>query len=74
LLIESEAGYKALLLTADSPVLGRRWNETRNAFHLPAHLDIPVFGKAAILTGMRSEEFFASLNGENKFCWLRKRS
>ena len=32
------AGYKAIVLTADTPVLGNRERDTRNAFSLPAHL------------------------------------
>lgn len=33
-----EAGYKAIVVTVDSPVLGRRYRDMRNLFHLPAHL------------------------------------
>ncbi|MBS2005795.1 MAG: alpha-hydroxy-acid oxidizing protein [Cyanobacteria bacterium SZAS TMP-1] len=32
------AGYKALVVTVDSPILGRRERDIRNAFHLPQHL------------------------------------
>jgi 4-hydroxymandelate oxidase len=32
------AGYKALVLTVDSPILGRRERDLRNGFHLPEHL------------------------------------
>lgn len=39
------AGYKAIVLTVDSPVLGRRFRDMRNLFHLPQHL------KASNLTG-----------------------
>ncbi len=35
------AGYKALFLSVDVPVLGRRLNEYRNEFTLPDHLDFP---------------------------------
>jgi 4-hydroxymandelate oxidase len=34
------AGCKALVLTVDSPLLGRRENDVRNRFHLPKHLAI----------------------------------
>ena len=33
-----KAGYKALVLTVDSPVLGRREKDVRNKFSLPAGL------------------------------------
>lgn len=37
------AGYKALMLTVDTPVLGRRNLEIRNQFKLPNHLKIANF-------------------------------
>jgi (S)-2-hydroxy-acid oxidase len=36
-------GYKAVLLTVDTPVLGRRNLEIRNQFKLPSHLKIANF-------------------------------
>ncbi|KAJ9656460.1 hypothetical protein H2198_004919 [Neophaeococcomyces mojaviensis] len=38
-----KAGYKAVLLTVDTPYLGRRNLEIRNQFKLPAHLKIANF-------------------------------
>lgn len=35
------AGYKALFLSVDVPVLGRRLNEYRNEFTLPDELNFP---------------------------------
>lgn len=32
------AGFKAIVFTVDSPVLGRRFRDMRNLFHLPSHL------------------------------------
>lgn len=32
------AGYKAIVVTVDSPVLGRRYRDIRNLFHLPSNL------------------------------------
>jgi 4-hydroxymandelate oxidase len=32
------AGYQALVVTVDSPILGRRERDLRNGFHLPDHL------------------------------------
>ncbi|KAK7905411.1 hypothetical protein LTR67_000133 [Exophiala xenobiotica] len=40
-----KAGYKAVLLTVDTPMLGRRNLEIRNQFKLPAHLSIPNFAQ-----------------------------
>ncbi|KIV80932.1 hypothetical protein PV11_08397 [Exophiala sideris] len=40
-----KAGYKAVLLTVDTPMLGRRNLEIRNQFKLPSHLSIPNFAE-----------------------------
>lgn len=37
----SAAGYKALFITVDAPVLGNRLNETRNGLKLPETLSLP---------------------------------
>jgi 4-hydroxymandelate oxidase len=36
-----QAGCSALVLTVDSPILGRRERDVRNGFHVPAHFPIP---------------------------------
>lgn len=36
-------GYKALVLTVDTPILGRREKDIRNHFHLPPHLTAKNF-------------------------------
>jgi (S)-2-hydroxy-acid oxidase len=41
-----EAGYKAVFLTVDTPMLGRRNLEIRNQFKLPGHLKIANFAIA----------------------------
>jgi len=38
------AGYKAIVVTVDSPVLGKRFRDMRNLFHLPQHLKIGNLG------------------------------
>jgi (S)-2-hydroxy-acid oxidase len=38
-----KAGYKAVLLTVDTPMLGRRNLEIRNQFKLPSHIKIANF-------------------------------
>lgn len=39
--IVSEAGYKAVFVSVDVPVLGRRLNEMRNNFILPEEMEFP---------------------------------
>jgi len=41
-----KAGYKALAVTVDTPILGRREADIRNKFSLPAHLTMGNFAKA----------------------------
>ena len=38
-----QAGYKALVLTIDTPILGRRLADCRNKFNLPGHLKLANF-------------------------------
>ncbi|DBA04371.1 TPA: hypothetical protein N0F65_002133 [Lagenidium giganteum] len=38
-----KAGYKAIVLTVDTPVLGHREPDVRNRFHLPKHLQLANF-------------------------------
>ncbi|CAH1227303.1 HAO1 [Branchiostoma lanceolatum] len=35
------AGYKALVVTVDLPVVGKRYPDLKNRFHLPPHLSVP---------------------------------
>jgi len=37
------AGYKAVVLTVDTPYLGKRYNEIRNKFLLPPHIKLGNF-------------------------------
>lgn len=39
------AGYKALAVTVDTPILGRREPDLRNRFQLPQHLTMGNFKK-----------------------------
>jgi len=44
------AGCTAVFLTADSPVLGVRYNEHRNAFRTPEGLSFPMLEKRSEIT------------------------
>jgi len=39
------SGFKALVLTVDAPMLGHRFADSRNKFHLPPHLRMANFDK-----------------------------
>lgn len=61
-----KAGYKAVFLTVDTPVLGRRNLEIRNQFKLPKHLKVANFN--------RDEDNEAMEEGDREANEKRKRS
>lgn len=70
-------GCKALFLTADSPVLGVRYNEWRNDFRTPAGLEFPLLGLTTQMLRSRShDEGFVAFNSDahswaREIPWLR---
>ncbi|KAJ2911134.1 Hydroxyacid oxidase 1 [Coemansia aciculifera] len=76
-----KAGFKALVLTVDAPVLGRRLVDARNKFNPPSHLRLENFidEEDADASPSASETFGAqfgangdqSLSWENGIAWLR---
>ncbi|PIA88906.1 Hydroxyacid oxidase 1 [Cercospora beticola] len=76
-----EAGYKAILVSVDTPLLGRRLNEHRNEFTLPEDMGWPNLlsdGKKE-LTGRSSAEdndtdFDPTLTWETAVPWLRRQT
>lgn len=41
-----EAGYRAIVLTVDAPLLGRRERDLRTGFAVPADFEVPSFARA----------------------------
>jgi (S)-2-hydroxy-acid oxidase len=74
------AGCVAVLLTADSPVLGVRHNERRNGFRTPAGLAFPMLGKTADAVQAETHDGgFDAFNSpahswERDVAWLRRAS
>lgn len=80
------AGYKALAVTVDTPVLGRREADIKNRFALPSHLTMGNFSKAggahadgtkaAGSTGSGLASYVASLIDKtltwDDIAWLRR--
>lgn len=62
------AGCKAIFLTADSPVGGIRYNETRNKFQPPEGLSYPMLEKPG---GTSPRELFIGFN-DSTHCWSRE--
>jgi 4-hydroxymandelate oxidase len=58
------AGYKALVVTVDSPILGKRERDLRNGFHLPAHLS------AKNLLGQGLDEIGSSENNSGLAAYI----
>ncbi|KAK0664319.1 Peroxisomal (S)-2-hydroxy-acid oxidase GLO4 [Lasiodiplodia hormozganensis] len=66
------AGYKALFLSVDVPVLGLRLNEFRNKFVLPEDMAYPnILSKGKDDLGGR-HDYDATLEWETAIPWLRK--
>ncbi|KAL6922883.1 hypothetical protein FSST1_000157 [Fusarium sambucinum] len=72
-----KAGYTAIFLTADSPVLGVRFNETRNDFRSPEGLLAPMLeSDPATIRSKTHGDRFTSLNSDShswakEIPWLR---
>ncbi|BCR84616.1 alpha-hydroxy acid oxidase [Aspergillus chevalieri] len=66
-----KAGYKALFLSVDVPVLGKRLNEYRNEYQLPEDMSWPNILSNGSDTSSRTE-YDPSLDWENTIPWLRK--
>lgn len=72
------AGCSAIFLTADSPVLGVRYNEWRNDFRTPDGLGFPILGwdSETIRKQSHDDSFMTfnddSHNWEREIPWLRR--
>ena len=56
------AGYKALVVTVDTPVLGKRIVDARNGFNLPPHLTLANFDDTALASKLKVKEGDSSLH------------
>ena len=71
------SGCSAIFLTADSPVLGVRYNEQRNDFRLPEGLECPILGWTTESIRSRTHDSgFVQLNDDGhswsrEIPWLR---
>jgi (S)-2-hydroxy-acid oxidase len=72
-----EAGCAAILLTADSPVLGVRYNEYRNDFRVPEGLELPMLKRTSkTIRAQTHDDGFSSFNSDShswakEVPWLR---
>lgn len=74
------AGCVAIFLTADSPVMGVRYNEWRNDFRTPAGLEFPMLKKTTeMLAAQTHDDAFLAFNSdshswEKEIPWLRSKT
>ncbi|KAH8781523.1 (S)-2-hydroxy-acid oxidase [Hyaloscypha sp. PMI_1271] len=74
------AGCKAIFLTADSPVLGVRYNEWRNDFRTPDGLGFPMIERTSeMILAQTHDSGFMTFNSDShswaeEIPWLRKRT
>ncbi|KAK2596022.1 hypothetical protein N8I77_013532 [Diaporthe amygdali] len=71
------AGYKAIFVSVDVPVLGRRLNEMRNSFTLPEDMQLPNLlsdGRKEFSGGNAATAFDedASLDWDSAIPWLKE--
>ncbi|CAJ0552399.1 Ff.00g063780.m01.CDS01 [Fusarium sp. VM40] len=72
-----KAGCTAIFLTADSPVLGVRYNELRNDFRTPEGLALPMLERTSeAVRAQTHDDGFTSFNSDshswaNEIPWLR---
>ncbi|KAJ6172037.1 hypothetical protein N7470_001104 [Penicillium chermesinum] len=66
-----KAGYKALLLSVDVPVLGKRLNEYRHGFRIPEDMAYPNILSGGGDTSDRTN-YDPSLDWDSAIPWLRK--
>lgn len=64
-----KAGFKAVFLTVDTPMLGRRNLEIRNQFKLPGHFTIPNFAQQ----GDEDADAGAAQEGESEGVRVREK-
>ena len=75
-----KAGCKAIFLTADSPVLGVRYNEWRNDFRTPEGLEFPIVGMTTQSIRSRTHDSgFVAFNDDSHswardIPWLKQRT
>lgn len=58
------AGYKALVLTVDTPVVGNRLRDVRNHFTIPSHLELANFRGTSISGGINQATLHTFSNAE----------
>jgi (S)-2-hydroxy-acid oxidase len=74
------AGCKAIFLTADSPVLGVRYNEWRNDFRTPDGLGFPMIERTSeMILAQTHDSGFMTFNSDShswaeEIPWLRRRT
>ncbi|KAM0424215.1 hypothetical protein ACHAPT_010587 [Fusarium lateritium] len=61
-----EAGCTAILLTADSPVLGVRYSEVRNDFRIPQGLELPMLDRTSeVIRAQTHDDGFTCFNSDS---------
>ncbi|KAI5356540.1 Putative FMN-dependent dehydrogenase, FMN-dependent alpha-hydroxy acid dehydrogenase, active [Septoria linicola] len=66
------SGCKAIFLTGDSPVLGVRYNEWRNDFRTPKHLEFPIIGWTKEHIASRTHDSGFSQFNEDAHSWAQE--
>ncbi|PYI19019.1 (S)-2-hydroxy-acid oxidase [Aspergillus violaceofuscus CBS 115571] len=65
------AGYKAIFLTVDYPILGIRYNELRNELALPVGITYPNLSDKPLGDGFPDLEYDSNISWPDAISWLR---
>ena len=57
-----KTGYKALVITVDTPIVGRRLPDARNRFNLPKHLSLANFSNVQAQSSLITKEHDSGLH------------
>ncbi|KAL7655631.1 hypothetical protein ACMYSQ_007575 [Aspergillus niger] len=70
-----KAGYKALFVSVDLPVLGNRLNESRNNFNFPSDMRFPVLAEGIDEMGLKDSYergYDGTIRWDKTIAWLRQ--
>ncbi|KAI8304639.1 Oxidase FUB9 [Colletotrichum sp. SAR11_59] len=67
-----KAGCVAIFLTADSPVLGVRYNEPRNQFRVPEGLSLPMLERTSEMIRATTHEAGFDVINSNSHSWAKE--
>ncbi|PLB35138.1 alpha-hydroxy acid oxidase [Aspergillus candidus] len=66
------AGYKAILVSVDLPILGNRLSDSRNRFSFPPDMEFPVLAESEHEPGLKAVTPDPTITWDETIPWLRQ--